>query len=365
MVNQNLFKIKPYVPGKPIEEVVREYNLKSAVKLASNESPFGPSKKVLKAINEAAKSLNRYPDGSCFYLRKKLAKKLAVDENQLIFGNGSDEIIVMAMRAFISPGDEVIIANPTFLIYEIAANISGAKVVAVPLKNFRYDLKAMRQVITPKTKIIFIANPDNPTGTYVTKDEVNEFLKGIPEEIVVYFDEAYYEIVMEKDYPDTLSLLKRGENLIISRTFSKAYSLAGLRIGYGISTKENIDLLNRLREPFNVNSLAQAAAIAGLDDKSGILKLRKAIKEGKKYFYDNFKQLGLKYVASAANFVLINLERDSSYIVQGLLKSGVIVRDMSGWGLNNFMRVTIGRKKENQKFIKALKHILYNLKRNY
>ncbi len=358
MVNENIFKIKPYVPGRPIEEVMREYGLKKAIKLASNESPFAPSKKVLKAINNAAKSLNRYPDGSCFYLRKKLSQKMPVEENQLIFGNGSDEIIVMAMRAFINSGEEVIIANPTFLIYEIAARICGANVISVPLKNFRYDLKAMKQAITPKTKIIFIANPDNPTGSYVTKQEVDDFLNNIPEDIVVYFDEAYYEIVMEKDYPDTLNLLKQGKNLIVSRTFSKAYSLAGLRIGYAVSSKKNIDFLNRCREPFNVNSLAQAAAIASLDDKSNLLKLRKAVKDGKKFLYENFDELGIRYVPSASNFILMDFKEDSFGLVQKLLKKGIIVRDMSGWGLNNFIRVTIGTEKENREFIKALRNII-------
>jgi histidinol-phosphate aminotransferase len=357
MVNENIFKIKPYIPGKPIEEVKREFKLKQAIKLASNESPFAPSPKVLKAINQAARSLNRYPDGSCFYLRKKLAKKLGVSESQLVFGNGSDEIIVMAMHAFINPNDEAIIAKPTFLIYEIAANLCGAKIVTVPLKNFRYDLKAMKQAITSRTKIIFIANPDNPTGTYVARDEVEEFLNGLPQDLVVYFDEAYYEMVTEKDYPQTLNLLKQKKNLVISRTFSKAYSLAGLRVGYAISSSENIDLLNRCREPFNVNSLAQAAAEASLDDKSNLLKLRRAIKEGKAYFCNNFQDMGLEYVPSAANFILVKV-KDGAKIAGELLKLGVIVRNMSGWGLDNFIRVTIGTKNENEKFIKALRRIL-------
>lgn len=356
MVNQNILKIKPYIPGKPIEEVKRELKLKQAIKLASNESPFGPSPKVLRAINKAAKSLNRYPDGSCFYLRQKLAKKLGVAEDQLIFGNGSDENIVMAMRAFINPGDEAIIASPTFLIYEIAATICAAKIASVPLKNFKYDLQAMKQAITQRTKIIFIANPDNPTGTYANKDEVSEFLKGIPEEVIVYFDEAYYEIVSEKDYPDTMSLLRQGKNIIIARTFSKAYSLAGLRVGYAISTKEKIDFMNRCREPFNVNSLAQAAALASLDDNKNLLKLRKAVKLGKEYFYKNFKELGIEYVPSAANFILMDMT--DATIAQKLLKQGVIVRDMSGWGIPNFIRVTIGTQKENEKFIKTLRRIL-------
>jgi len=358
IAREEIFKVNPYVPGKPIEEVQRELGLKEVIKLASNESPLPPSPKAINAIIKAAQELNRYPDGSCYYLRQKLARKLGVKENQLVFANGSDELIVLAIRTFAYPGDEIIVARPTFLIYEIAATIHGAKVVAVPMKNFRYDLKAMKAKITPKTKIIYIANPDNPTGSYVNKKEVGEFLKGLSRDVMVYFDEAYYELVDKKDYPQTLPLLKQRKNLIIARTFSKAYSLAGLRIGYGIATEETIDCLNRVREPFNVNSLAQVAALASLDDSLHLVRLRKILREGKEYLIKNFNQMGIEFVPSATNFILVKLNQDGTVITSRLLRQGVIVRNMIGWGLKNCMRVTIGTMSENKKFINALRRIL-------
>jgi histidinol-phosphate aminotransferase len=358
LARKEIFKIAPYVPGRPIEEVQRELGLKEVVKLASNESPLPPSKRVIKAICQAAKGLNRYPDGSCFYLRRKLAKELKVKENQLVFGNGSDELIVLAVRAFVNPGEEIIVASPTFLIYRIAATIAGARVVTVPMKSFRYDLKAMKARVTPKTKIIFIANPDNPNGTYVTQKEVKESLKGLPKKVLVYFDEAYFEIVDKADYPKTMQMLKNNKNLIISRTFSKAYSLAGLRIGYAIADSGIIDCMNRVREPFNINSLAQAAALASLKDKTNLKRLRNIVRQGKGYLIKNFKQMGIYFVPSATNFILVNLKQNGSLIARKLLRKGVIVRDMSGWGLNNFIRVTVGTMKENKKFINALRRIL-------
>ena len=266
LARKSILKIRPYQPGKPIEEVQRELGLKKVIKLASNENPLGPSPKAVLAIRRALFSLNRYPDGNSFYLKQKLAAKLKVKTENLIIGNGSDELIVLAIRAFVNEGDEVIIARPTFLVYEIASLAAGAKIVFVPLKNFKYDLAAMKKKVTPKTKIVFIANPDNPTGSYMNKKEVEVFLKGLPKSVIVYFDEAYAEVVREKDYPNTLRYLK-AKNVIIARSFSKAYGLAGLRVGVSISRPEFIDYMNRVREPFNVNSLAQIGAAAALDDK--------------------------------------------------------------------------------------------------
>ena len=355
---KEMLKIKPYIPGKPIQEVKRELGLRSVVKLASNESPFGPAPSVIREITKQAVNLNRYPEGSCFYLREKLAKILGIKKNQLFFGNGSDEIIVLAIRAFVNPGDEVVISNPTFLIYEIASKVAGAKIKKVPFKNFRYNLEAMKKAITKRTKIVFIANPDNPIGTYVTEAEVQRFLKGVPKDLIVYFDEAYYELVSKRDYPDTLKLLNQGKNLIITRTFSKSYSLAGLRIGYGISKPRIIEWLNRVREPFNVNSLAQVAALKSLENKKHLKKLRKFIKEGKRFICTNIKNMGLEFVPSATNFVLINVKRDSTEIFKKLLKSGIIVRDMKAWNFKTYIRVTIGTKEENKKFITALRRII-------
>ncbi|MFC1703641.1 histidinol-phosphate transaminase [Candidatus Omnitrophota bacterium] len=358
LARKSILRIKSYQPGKPAEEVRRELGLKKVYKMASNESPFGPSKKVLSAITSATKTLNRYPDGSCFYLRRKLAKKLKVKEEQLIFGNGSDEIIVFAARAFLEPGDEIIIADKTFLIYEIAGQACAAKIVKIRMKDFRYDLKAMKQAITKKTKIVFIANPDNPNGTYVTDAEVKEFFRGLRNDLIVYFDEAYFEIFDKKNFPNTMKLLQQGRNIIITRTFSKAYSLAGLRIGYGISSLAIISLLNRVREPFNVNSIAQAAALASLSDATQLRKTKKAIRAGKQYLYSQFGKMGLRYVDSCTNFVLVDVKKNSTLVFRKLLGQGIIVRDMKAWGLNTFIRVTVSTMKENRAFIAALRRIV-------
>ncbi|HOW35877.1 MAG TPA: histidinol-phosphate transaminase [Candidatus Omnitrophota bacterium] len=358
IARKHILQIKPYIPGKPIEEVEREMGLKSVIKLASNENPYGPSPKVLKAMVQAAKTVNRYPDGSCYYLRQELARRLKVSENQLIFGNGSDELIVLATRAFSDYGDEVIIARPSFLIYEIASKVSGATIKFVPLKDFRYDIEGIKNAITPKTKIIFIGNPDNPSGSYITKAQAEDLLKSIRQKILVFFDEAYFEFVDKDDYPDTIKLMKTYKNVITTRTFSKMYGLAGLRVGYGIGDAQVISLLERVREPFNINSVAQAAALACLKDKAYYEKLLRTIKAQRKYVYANLKKMGLSFVESVTNFILIDVRQNSFNVSQALLKKGVIVRDMGFWGLDTYIRVTVGKPQENQRFIRALKEIM-------
>lgn len=356
MYKKYLDNIKPYKPGKPIEEVKRELGLGKVIKLASNESPRPPSKTVIEAVKKQVMSINRYPDGGCFYLREALSKKLNISGDNIVFGNGSDEIIILALETFIRPGDEVITANPTFLVYGIASMVKGAKVRRVPLNNYRYDLKAMLKAITRKTKVIFIANPDNPTGTYVTKKELNIFLKNVPKDILIFIDEAYYEFAKGADYPETLKMIKHeNNNIIIARTFSKAYGLAGLRVGYGLARKDIACVLNKVREPFNVNSLAQCAAIAALKDDSYMEETIKFIEEEKKRYYDVFESLKVKYVPSKTNFILINTERDSKKIFNYLLTKGIITREMSAWGLDGFIRVTIGLAKENDVFFKTFK----------
>lgn len=349
--------IVPYQPGKPIEEVKRELGLKKVMKLASNENPFGPPSGVINAICRAAKDVNRYPDGGCFYLRQALSRKLRVSPDTLVFGNGSDELIVMALRTFVHPGEEVVVAKPTFLVYHIASMVEGAVVKVVPMKGFRYDLEAMLEAVTPKTKMVFIANPDNPTGSYVTKAELESFLSRLPRNVVVFLDEAYYEFARGGDYPETIGLpSSKDRNIIVARTFSKVYSLAGLRVGYAVARKDVAEAINKVREPFNINSLGQAAAVASLRDKSGHLKkCVTLVKKEKDRFYKTFKSLGLAYVPSRANFVLINVKRDSTAVFKYLLKKGVIVRDMASWGLKGFIRVNCGLKKENDVFLKALK----------
>ena len=349
--------LSTYTPGMPIEEVKRKLKLASVIKLASNENALGPSPKAVAALCRAAASLHRYPDSTCRELRSRLSKKLRIEPASLIFGNGSDELIVLALRAFVDPGDEVVVASPTFLIYELQARACGASVAVVPLRNFRYDLAAMKVAVTPHTKLVFIANPDNPTGTYVTKRELATFLTGLPAQTIVFMDEAYYEFVDASDYPQTLPSVKE-RPLIVTRTFSKAYGLAGIRVGYGIAQPPLIAAMDAVREPFNVNSLAQAAATAALEDTVFLAKTRRLVQEGRRYLVKEFDALKLRYVPSAANFILVQMGPGASEVAQALLSRGVIVREMSAWKLAGFLRVTIGTMRENRKFITELKKCL-------
>ena len=356
---KHLNDVKPYKPGKPIEEVKRELGLEEVIKLASNENPLPPPEGVLRAICEKAKDINRYPDGGCFYLRKALSKKLSITEESIVFGNGSDELILIALRAFLEAGDEVVVADPTFLIYHIASMVKGASVKVVPLKDYKYDLEAMASAITGKTKVVFIANPDNPTGSYVSDKELTSFIEKVPEGVAVFIDEAYYEYARGGDYPETLELAKREDkNIIIARTFSKAYGLAGLRVGYGIMREDIAEVLNKVREPFNVNSLAQAAALASLEEEDYMKKSVELVREEGKRFYKFFDSLGVKYIPSRTNFILVNIERDATEVFNSLLKEGIIVREMSGWGLEGFIRVNIGLPQENDAFFKAFEKII-------
>lgn len=359
-VRQNVLNVKQYVPGKPIEEVQRELGLKEVMKLASNENCLGPSPKAVAAIKKNIGRINRYPDASSFYLRKKLAKSLGVGEDCLIFGNGSDEIIGMAIRTFVDAGDEVIIAKPTFLIYEIVSQIQNAAIKFVPLtRDLKHDLTKMREAVTDRTKMVFIANPDNPTGTYVNKYEIEKFLSTLPERVIVFLDEAYFEFAAyeRKDYPRGTNYLDR-PNIILARTFSKIYGLAGLRIGYGIAKPEVISYMERVREPFNTNLLAQAAAEAALDDKAFLNKTLAHVAKEKAFLYSAFKKMGLEYADSATNFIVVDTKRDCKAVFNALLKKGVIVRDMKAWGFDTYIRVTVGTREEDQKFVKALKEIL-------
>ncbi|MBI3318778.1 MAG: histidinol-phosphate transaminase [Candidatus Omnitrophica bacterium] len=348
-----------YSPGKPVEEVERELGIPRAIKLASNENPLGPSPKALEAIRNALPHLNRYPDSHCFYLKERLSRHMGVGTDQLIVGNGSDELITFAARAFLEPGDEVVIAEPTFLIYRIAAQIAGAKVRVVRSKEFRYDLEGMRRALTPRTKLVFIANPDNPTGTYVTRAEVEEFMKGLPEGVIVFFDEAYAELVEAPDYPDGREYIPH-HAVIVTRTFSKAYGLSGIRVGYGMSRPDLIGSMQKVREPFNVNSLAQAAALAALDDAGHLEATRRLLREQKPLLYRALEEMGFRAVPSAANFILFHAGPRAVEIARALLKRGVIVREMLAWNLPEHIRVTVGLPEENQAFITALKETTPN-----
>ena len=346
-----------YKPGKPIEDVQQEFGLTSVIKLASNENALGPSPKALAALRKEAGQAHRYPDATCRDLKRKLAARLKVGVEQLLIGNGSDELLVLALRAFVDPGDEVIVAEPTFLIYALQARAGGATVVSVPLTNLRYDLAKMRAAVTADTKLVFIANPDNPTGTYVTRRELEAFLHGLPDQVIVLMDEAYYEFVQAKDYPQSVRWLARAP-VIVTRSFSKAYGLAGLRVGYGIARPSLIAAMDAVREPFNVNRLAQTAACAALDDHAFLQRTRRMIRQGRAFLSGELAQLGLRVVPSVANFVLVELGPTASQAAQALLRRGVIVREMSAWKLDGFLRVTIGTMPENRRFIHALRLVL-------
>jgi histidinol-phosphate aminotransferase len=352
-----VLNVKSYQPGKPIEEVKRELGLRDVIKMASNENPLGPSPKAMKAIKKYLGNINMYPEGGCFYLRQVIARRLRIKPEQLIFGNGSDELIELVLRAFVDEGDEVVVANPTFLMYEVASSVHGAKIKVVPTRYFKYDLKAMKEAVNKNTKVVFIANPNNPNGTYVTKYELEDFLKGLPKETIVFLDEAYSDFVEEQDYPDGMDYLGKS-NLIVTKTFSKIYGLAGLRVGYGISNPEIIKYMETVRDPFNVNSLGQIGAIGALKDKEFLSKSKKTVREGKKFIYTELKAMGIRYVPSVTNFILIELGPKSGEITEKLLKKGVIVRNMKAWGMDNFIRVTIGKESSNRRFIKELKKII-------
>ncbi len=368
-MNNDCFKnyiqsVKPYEPGKPIKELEREMGLKHAVKLASNENPLGPSGKALRAMRRAIREVHLYPESKCYYLVKRLAQELGVEENHLIIGNGSNEIIELLGRGFLSPGDQVISSEKSFLVYPILTQVCGAEYVRVPMKNFCYDLEGILNAVTERTKIIFIANPNNPTGTYVPVQEIEKFIARVPERICLCFDEAYLDFVDAPDFPWMLPYVKSGrKNIILMRTFSKCYGLAGLRIGYGVAHPELIEYLHKIRQPFNVNAVAQAAATAALDDRFFLWRTKRLVLAGRKYLYRRFKRLGLEYLPSQANFILVNVGHDGEEVFRWLLKEGVIVRAMKAYGLDQWIRVSVGRRSQNAAFYRALKKYLKNKKK--
>ena len=357
----DIYKIKAYQPGKPIEEVKREFELKNVIKLASNENPLGPSPKAVEAIREYVSKINFYPDGGSYYLKKALGEKLGAKEENIILGNGSDEVVSLITRIFLQKGDQAIMGDPSFLMYKIDAQLSQAKVASVPLKNFRLDLSEMSKAISSKTKLIFISNPNNPTGTIITEDEVEHFLKDVPPRILTVFDEAYYEYVEDTNYPQSIDLLDKNSNIIILRTFSKIYGLAGLRVGYGVGSPEVIDLLNKARPPFNVNSLAQVAALASLEDEDQVNQSRSLVRQGKEFLYSNLRRLKVSFIPTQANFILIKIGKKAKDVEGELLKKGIIVRGMGAYNLPHHIRVTIGTKPQNEEFIKNLQTILSSL----
>src|SRR5690606_25042080 len=354
-----LARIEPYQPGKPIDEVKRELGLDDVVKLASNENPLGPSPKAVQALKGALDQLHIYPDGAFVDLRQALSRRVGLPPEQIIVGNGSDGIIKLLAEAYLEPGDEIVCAQPTFSQYAFAARLMGAREVLVPLKEMRHDLEAMAAAIGPRTKAVVICNPNNPTGTTVTEAELGAFMEKVPRHVVVVLDEAYQEYV---ETPDTVQgrqwVDRQGHNVLVLRTFSKIYGLAALRVGYCMGPAPGIAALKRVQEPFQTNALAQMAALAALSDEEHVSESRRVNQEGKRYFYRRLEELGLKYVPTEANFILIDVGRDSRAVFQELLRHGVIVRAGAAFGLPTHLRVTIGTQEQNERFFAALAAVL-------
>ena len=351
--------IAPYQGGKPIAELAREMGLNEAdiIKLASNENPLGISPKAQMAIDEAVHDIARYPDGNSFELRKSVSEKFCVAHNQIVFGNGSNDILELAARAFLNAGCEAIYSQHAFAVYPLVTQAVGATGVVVPAKNYAHDLDGFLAAITPKTKLIFIANPNNPTGTLINKDALRAFIKAVPSNTLIVLDEAYDEYLSAQNKSEAINWLGEFDNLIISRTFSKAYGLAGLRIGFGLMHADVADMLNRVRQPFNVNSIAQAAAVASLADDDFVARSYALNQAGMAQLIQGFNMLGLEYIVSYANFVSFKVA-NTAQVNQKLLQNGVIVRPIANYEMPEYLRVSIGLFSENARFLEILEQIL-------
>lgn len=355
---EQLLKLKPYQPGKSISEVKRQYGLTEIVKLASNENPFGSSEKVKNVIANYAGKFSMYPDGYATELRTHLANHLGVNEGQVILGNGSDEIIQMIARALLKPGTKTVMAAPTFPQYKHNGIIEGCEITEIPLVDGAHDLDGMAAAIDERTSVVWLCSPNNPTGMYITEEELTAFMARVPSDVLVVLDEAYYEYVTAEDYHDSLRLLDQYKNLIILRTFSKIYGLASFRVGYGIAHEEAITALEPVREPFNVNSLAQAAAIAAIMDQEFVDVCKKENRAGLEQFYQFCDTAGLAYYPSQGNFILIDFKKDGQEVFQFLLERGYIVRSGTALGFPTCVRITIGSKEQNQGLIEIIKEFL-------
>lgn len=349
-----ILSLKPYVAGKPLEELEREYGITHAIKLASNENPLGPSPKAMKAIRQAVEDLHRYPNGGSYHLHASIAKRFDVKSGNIVLGNGSDDIIAMLARVLLQPGDEAVLPRPTFLFYEIMIRCSGAVPVEVPLKGTLTNLDGMLECISPKTRLVFITNPHNPTGSLISKEALDNFVTALPAEVVLVLDEAYIEFVRDPDCPNSIDYLDSGKIVVGLRTFSKAYGLAGLRIGFGLMPSSIAEILNRVRQPFNVNSLAQAAAIAALEDESFLEETVKLVSDELDFIYAALDDRGMEYFRSQANFLLIKVGKNADEVFEDLLKQGVIVRSMTSYGYPDCIRINVGLHDENVRFLEAL-----------
>ena len=350
--------LHPYQPGKPLAELEREYGISNAIKLASNENPLGPSPAIKGVIEQTIAELARYPDGNGFALKNRLVQDLDVAQSSITLGNGSSDIIEFAIRAFASRGDEVVFSQFSFAMYPILTQMVGAKGIVVPATDWGHDLSVMLACISDNTKLVFIANPNNPTGTWLKTADIEAFLKEVPKQVIVIVDEAYFEYVQEADYTTTIALIDRFPNLIVTRTFSKAYGLAGLRIGYGVSHPAIADILNRVRPPFNTNSMALVAAEVSLNDVAHRQQSVDLNRRGMQQLEAGFRSLDLEFIPSVGNFIAVNVKRKDTEIFEKLLRLGVIVRPVGNYEMHNMIRVTVGLEAENSRFLDALGQVL-------
>ncbi len=350
--------LQPYVPGKPVEALERELGISGSIKLASNENPLGPSPRVLAELRDALGELARYPDGGGFALRRALANRHGVPPSAITLGNGSNDVLDLVARTFLGPSSESVFSEHAFAVYPICTQAVGAVARVAPARDYGHDLDAMAALVGARTRVIFIANPNNPTGTWLPRDELRAFLQGLPEHLVVVVDEAYFEYVQAPEYPDASRWLDEFPNLIVTRTFSKAFGLAGLRVGYGLSHPQVAELLNRVRQPFNVNSLALAAAEVALGDNAHLQRAVAANQAGMAQLEAGFRALGLEFIPSLANFICVDLGRPAAPVNQALLERGCIVRPVANYGLPNHLRVSIGLEAENARLLSALGQVL-------
>ena len=354
-VASNISSLVPYPPGKPIEELEREYGISGSIKLASNENAWGPSPKAVEAMKEAMQNLHRYPDGSCYYLTQSLSEKLGVRPGEIVFGNGSNEIIGLLIAAFLQPGEEVITSHPTFLMYQKLVQVQGGINTVVELtEEMHHDLKAILGAVSPGTRMIFLDNPNNPTGTIIDRETFASFMEQLPDEVIVVLDEAYVDFVAPELRIDVLAYIREGKPVAALRTFSKAYGLSGLRLGYGIMDAEMADYLNRVRQPFNVNSMAQVGGVAALSDEEHYRMTLQESRNGIAWLSKEVEKLGCRSMQTHTNFFLIDVKGDGKKLYEHMLHQGVIVRPMQPYGYPNYIRITVGRADENQRFVKAL-----------
>ena len=355
--------IKPYVPGKPVEEVERELGLADVIKLASNENPLGPSPLAVEAMSRKLDRMHIYPDGNCYYLKEALSKRLNVSPERLIFGNGSDEILSFLTLVYLNPGDEAVMVSPSFSEYDFAVRLMGGNIQAVPLlgEDFDYDYDAILKSISNKTRLLFICSPNNPTGTIARKRDLDSLLAKLPDNLLVVLDQAYIEYVEETDHPSGLDYIDQGLPVIALRTFSKIYGLAGLRIGYGVGPADIINEINRVREPFNVSAMAQEAALAAVSDDDHVKRSRDMVRKARLQLAEGLGRLGLRPVPDQANFCFVNIGVDSKEAFHAMLKKGVIVRTGDIFGLPTFIRVTYGTEEQNRRFLAALEGVLADL----